>query len=354
MAIEKSAFGTTRDGVAIERYTLKNDQGMQADVITFGATLQRLLLPQADGPAVDVTLGYDELAGYEQIAPFFGSVVGRYGNRIGGAAFELDGARYSLAANDRQNHLHGGLRGFGAVVWQAQVESCDGTEALVLTYDSPDGEEGYPGNLRAQVTYSLTADLGLRLDYRATSDQATIVNLTNHAYFNLAGHDAGSVEDHIIRINAGFFTPTDAESIPTGEIRPVDGTPLDLRQPTRIGAQIDSAYDQLRWCGGYDNNWVLPSDGRALIVAAEVTEPVSGRQMQVMTTSRGVQFYTGNGLRTKLPGKNGATYGKRSGFCLETQFYPDAIHHPHFPSPVLRPGEVQTSTTVFRFMQPTT
>lgn len=351
MAIEKSLFGTTQDGIPIDRYTLRNDRGLQADVITFGATLQRLLVPAVDGKPVDVTLGYDTLAGYEGVLPFFGSVVGRYGNRVGGAAFELDGVRYTLAANERGNHLHGGMRGFGAVVWQAAVEVRDGAECLVLTYDSPDQEEGYPGNLRARVTYSVTADSSLRLDYHATSDRPTIVNLTNHAYFNLAGHDAGSVEDHVIRINAGFFTPTDAKSIPTGEIRPVDGTPLDLRQPTRIGAQIDSAYDQLRWCGGYDNNWVLPADGRALIVAAEVTEPVSGRHMQVLTTSRGVQFYTGNGLRTRLPGKEGATYGKRGGFCLETQFYPDAIHHPHFPSPVLRPGEAQTSTTIFRFSQ---
>ncbi|NLN45743.1 MAG: galactose mutarotase [Clostridiaceae bacterium] len=349
MAIVKTPFGTTRDGIPVDRYTLTGTQGMQADVITFGAVLQRLLVPDAAGNTADVTLGFDTLEGYEGIAPFFGAVVGRYGNRVGGSAFELDGVRYQLNANDRKNSLHGGFKGFGSKVWQAEIETRDGIETLVLSYDSPDGEEGYPGNLHAEVAYSLTPDNALMLAYRATTDKPTIVNLTNHAYFNLSGHKAGSIEDHIIRIPAGFFTVTDNESIPTGEIRPVDGTPLDLRDPTRIGEQIDSAYDQIRLCKGYDNNWVLPSDGRTLVLAAEVTDPASGRTMQVLTNHRGVQFYTGNGLRTRLPGKEDAAYASRGGFCLETQFYPDAIHQPHFPSPVLRPGEEHRSTTLFRF-----
>lgn len=349
MSISQSPIGSTQEGVSIERYTLRNSHGMQADVITFGAVLNRLLIPDAKGVLADVLLGYDTLEGYEQIAPFFGAVVGRCANRIGGAAFDLDGKTYRLAANDGSNHLHGGPRGFAAVVWTARIENREGRETLVLSYDSPDGEEGYPGNLRAEVAYALTEQDELRLDYRAVTDSPTVVNLTNHAYFNLAGHDAGSILDHKIRIPADFFTVAGSDSIPTGEIRPVDGTPLDLREFRRIGDGIDDAYDQLRFPGGYDNNWVLASDGRAMVLAAEVSDPASGRAMQVFTNQRGVQFYSGNMMKKTLPGKGGAMYPRRGGLCLETQFFPDAIHHPHFPSPVLRPGEVQESATVFRF-----
>ena len=350
MSMIKSAFGVTREGTPIDRYTLRNSHGMQADIITFGAVLNRLMVPDAAGNLADVTLGYDDLDGYEKVGPFLGAVVGRYANRIGGASFDLDGKTYRLAANDGRNHLHGGPKGYAAVVWSARVEVRDGQDTLVLSYDSPDGEEGYPGNLQAQVSYSLSENNELRLDYRAVSDTPTIANLTNHAYFNLSGHDAGSILDHHIRIAADFFTVTDRESIPTGEIRLVAGTPLDLRKPTRVGDDIDSDYDQLRFPGGYDNNWVLPSDGKAMLLAAEVSDPASGRVLQVLTNQRGIQFYAGNMLQLDIPGKGGAKYVRRGGFCLETQFYPDSIHFPHFPTPVIRPGEVQESTTVFRFL----
>ncbi|MBP7402190.1 MAG: galactose mutarotase, partial [Clostridia bacterium] len=271
MSIAKAVFGTTRTGKTIDRYTLRNNKGMQADILTFGAVLNRLLVPDAKGALTDVTLGYDTFEGYERIAPFFGAVVGRYGNRIGGASFRLDGETYQLTVNDHKNQLHGGRGGFAGVVWTARTEIRDGLDVLVLSYDSADGEEGYPGNLHAEVAYSVTDDNELCLDYSATTDRPTICNLTNHAYFNLAGHDAGAVLGHTIRINADFFTVTDEESIPTGEIRPVDGTPLDLRVARPIGEGIDSDYDQIRFPGGYDNNWVLPSNGKDLVLAAEAT-----------------------------------------------------------------------------------
>ncbi len=349
MPMTRTAFGTTREGTPIDRYSLRNGNGMQADVITFGAILNRLLVPDAKGVLKDVTLGYDSLAGYEMVAPFFGAVVGRYANRVGGATFDLDGATYRLAANDGKNHLHGGPKGYAAVVWTASSEVRNGLDTLVLSYASPDGEEGYPGNLRVEVAYSLNEQNELRLDYKATTDRPTIVNLTNHSYFNLSGHESGNILDHRIRVAADFFTVTDAESIPTGEIRSVAGTPLDLRTARRVGDDIDNDYDQLRFPGGYDNNWVLPSDGKAMVLAAEVEDPSSGRMMQVFTNQRGIQFYTGNMLVAPMPGKDGVQYSRRGGFCLETQFYPDSIHFPHFPTPVVRPGEVQESSTVFRF-----
>lgn len=339
-------------------YTLTNANGVEARVTNYGGIIVSLRVPDAQGQFDDIVLGYDALASYLDETPYFGAIIGRYGNRIGGAQFELDDSTYTLAANDGPNHLHGGVKGFDKVIWDAEPFEDERGTGLILTYTSPDGQEGYPGQLNATVTYLLTDENELIFDYEATTDKATPVNLTQHTYFNLAGDGSGDILDHQMMINADAFTPVDSTLIPTGELRPVEGTPFDFRQPTAIGARIDADNEQIRFGPGYDHNFVLNrADALAasLTLAARVTEPRSGRVMEVFTTEPGIQFYSGNFLDGSLTGKGGVAYEHRTGFCLETQHFPDSPNKPGFPSTILRPGETYHSRTVYKFsVQPAT
>ncbi len=338
-------FGVTPDGAAVELHTLRAG-ALSCNVLTYGGTLQSLRVPDRDGKPVDVLLGFDSLEPYLTHDKFLGALVGRYANRIGAARFTLNGKAYPLAANDNGvNHLHGGLDGFNRRVWTVESAS---ENRLVLSLFSPDGDQGYPGNLTVQVTYTLTAE-GLTIDYRAESGRDTVCNLTNHAYFNLSGHDSGPVLDQTIQIPADRYTPTDPLSIPTGEIAPVEGTPMDLRTPAPIGARIGEDFPQLLQAGGYDHNWIPNGQPGALRTAARAASAVTGVSMEVLSTLPGIQFYTGNYLDGCPAGKGGAPYARRWGFCLETQFYPDSPNQPGFPSCVLRPGETYAHTTVFHF-----
>ena len=340
-------FGKTRAGEAVELFTLTNSKGMQADIMTYGGIVVSLKVPDRSGKAADVVLGFDAVDGYESNpAPYFGALIGRYGNRIGGGRFTLDGREYKLAQNNGPNHLHGGLRGFDKAVWKARIPDA---QSLELTYSSKDGEEGYPGNLTATVTYTLTENNELKIDYRATTDKDTVLNLTNHSYFNLAGQGEGDVLGHQIMINADRFTPVDAGLIPTGELRSVEGTPFDFRQARAIGERIDAPDEQIKFGTGYDHNFALNRTGSGLELAARVTEPKSGRVMEALTTEPGVQFYTGNFLDGSIRGKGGKVYGRRYGLCLETQHFPDSPNKPSFPSVVLKPGAQYQTTTVYRF-----
>ena len=340
-------FGKTGDGESVELFTLTNSKGMQADIMTYGGILVSLKVPDRSGNLSDVVLGFDSLDGYQRNpAPYFGALIGRYGNRIGGARFTLNGAEYKLAQNNGPNHLHGGLRGFDKVVWKARRPDA---QSLELTYLSKDGEEGYPGNLTVTVTYTLTDNNELKLDYRATTDKDTVLNLTNHSYFNLAGQGEGDVLSHHILINADRFTPVDSGLIPTGELRSVEGTPFDFRQAGAIGERIDAPGEQLKFGKGYDQNFVLNRSGNGLELAAKVMDPKSGRVMEVLTTEPGVQFYTGNFLDGSIRGKGGKVYNRRYGLCLETQHFPDSPNKPNFPSVVLKPGAQYQTTTVYKF-----
>ena len=343
------SFGRTKGGEAVEIYTLRNRRGAEARVMTYGAALVSLKVPDRAGRFEDVLLGFDDLATYESDTHYIGAVVGRYANRIARGRFTLNGVEYKLAVNNGENHLHGGLRGFDKVVWKARPLNTRAGSAVELTYVSRDGEEGYPGTLTVRVVYTLTEANELRIQYSATTDRDTVVNLTNHAYFNLGGHNSGDILQHLLLINADRFTPTDAGSIPTGELRPVRGTPFDFKRPTAIGARIDQPDEQLKFGNGYDHNFVV--NGRAGVVrlAARATDPKSGRVMEVWTDQPGVQFYTGNFLEGTAPGKGGAVYGRRSAFCLETQHFPDSPNHPEFPTTVLRRGARFRSTTVYKF-----
>ncbi|HWQ55495.1 MAG TPA: aldose epimerase family protein [Bryobacteraceae bacterium] len=347
--VNRQAFGKTAAGEQVELFTLTNGKGMEATITNFGAIVTSLKAPDRNGKYEDVVLGFDSLAGYTGTHPYFGAVVGRYGNRIAKGRFTLDGAEYTLARNNGENHLHGGVKGFDKAVWKARDVSTADTPRLELSYVSKDGEEGYPGNLSVTVTYSVTAAGELRIDYSATTDKATVVNLTNHSYFNLAGQGNGDILKHQMMIYADRYTPVDAGLIPTGEPRKVEGTPFDFRKPVEIGARIGEKDEQLVRGGGYDHNFVLNSGGGTLAPAGRVKEPGSGRVMEVLTTQPGVQFYTGNFLDGTLKGKGGKVYGHRYGFCLETQHFPDSPNRPAFPSVVLRPGEKYATTTVYRF-----
>jgi aldose 1-epimerase len=344
-------FGTTKDGEAIHRYVLRNENGVEAAVISFGAVLQELKIPDREGKFADVVLGYDDLAGYENGKSYFGATVGRYGNRIAGGEFTLDGTVFHIPKNDGPNSLHGGIRGFNKHVWSAVDRSTGSAEVLELTYTSANGEEGFPGTLHVQVTYTLPAKSNeLRIDYTATTDKNTVLNLTNHSYFNLSGIPLQQIVNHQLLLHAQKFTPVDATLIPTGELRPDAGTPFDFTKSTAIGARINQDDEQLKFGHGYDHNWVLNSGGdHGLQLAAEVFEPASGRVLEVLTTEPGVQFYTGNFLNGTVPGKGGVLYGYRTAFCLETQHFPDSPNHPSFPSTELKPGQVFRSTTIFRF-----
>ncbi len=338
-------FGVMPDGTAVELYTLRSG-ALSCGVITFGGSLQSLRVPDRAGRPVDVLLGFDTLEPYRTHGKSLGALVGRYANRIGGAKFTLNGKTYQLAANNNGvNHLHGGLVGFNQRVWT--VEDA-GEDRLVLSLFSPDGEEGYPGDLTVRVTYTLTAE-GLTIGYRAECAQDTVCNLTNHAYFNLSGHGSGPVLDQTIQLLADFYTPTDPLSIPTGEIAPVEGTPMDLRKPRPIGERIGEAFPQLLQAGGYDHNWIPAGEPGTLRPIARAASPATGISMEVLSTLPGVQFYSGNYLDGCPAGKGGAPYGSRWGFCLETQFYPDSPNHENFPSCVLRAGEAFDHTASFRF-----
>ncbi|MGC1620142.1 MAG: aldose epimerase family protein [Candidatus Acidiferrum sp.] len=349
--VQVSDFGKTADGASIHRYVLTNSRGVEAVVISYGATLVSLKVPDRNGKIADVVLGYDNLEGYEQGKAYFGGTIGRYGNRIAKGDFSLDGTQFHLPVNDGPNSLHGGTIGFNKRVWTAIDRSRTGAEVLELSYTSPDGEEGYPGTLRVKVTYTLPANSNeLRIDYAATTDRDTVLNLTNHSYFNLSGDMRKDILSNELLLRAREFTPVDSTLIPTGELRDVHGTPFDFTKLTAIGARINNDDEQLRFGKGYDHNWVLEKTGKGgLRLAAEVFEPTSGRVMEVLTTQPGIQFYTGNFLDGTAIGKGGIAYAHRTGLCLETQHFPDSPNHPKFPSTELKAGQTFRSTTVLRF-----
>jgi aldose 1-epimerase len=347
--VVKLPYGKTKDGTAVDQFVLTNRKGMTVTIITYGAAISELWVPDKDGKLADVNLGFDDMKGWQGKGnPFFGCIVGRYANRIAGGKFTLDGKQYKLATNNGPNHLHGGNVGFDKKVWSAKaVESAKVPAAVLFRYRSPDGEEGYPGELNVSVMYTLSDDNQLGIEYIARTTKPTIVNLTNHAYFNLAGHDQGDILGHELTLFASRITPTDKTLIPTGKIEPVKDTPYDYTQPRTIGARIKEIKGEP---GGYDVNYVLdggPGDKPAL--AARVREPKSGRVMEMLTTEPGVQLYTGNFLDGKAKGKGGAVYGKHAGFCLEAQHYPDSPNQKGFPSVILRPGGVYNQTTIYRF-----
>lgn len=346
--ITSAPFGTTKDGKPVQVYTLRNANGVEARIINYGGIVLLIKVPDRNGRMGDVVLGYDTLAEYEKESPYFGCLVGRYGNRIAKGRFTLNGQTYTLATNNYPNALHGGLKGFDKVVWNVvRAEVGPRGPRLELGYLSKDGEEGYPGNLSVNAVYTLTDDNALQLDYTATTDKDTIVNLTQHSYFNLAGQ--GDILGHVVYINADKFTPVDSTLIPTGELRPVEGTPFDFRKPTPIGARIKADDEQLRFGGGYDHNWVINNPQGGLVVQARVTEPTTGRVLEVLSTEPGLQFYSGNFLNGTLKGKGGWVYQHRNGFCMEPQHFPDSPNKPNFPSVVLKPGQTYRNTIVYRF-----
>ena len=341
--VTKHSFGKAPDGTAVVIYTIKNG-AMEAKITNYGGIVTSLKVPDRHGKMADVVLGYDALDGYIAKSPFFGALIGRYGNRIGGAKFVLDGKTYSTPKNDGANTLHGGDKGFDKAVWKAK-EIPHGVE---LTLISPDGDEGFPGTLTTVVRYTLVGK-DLKIEYSATTDKDTVVNLTNHSYFNLKGQGEGDILKHELKLNAGRYTPVDGNLIPTGELAPVAGTPFDFGKLTAIGARIDSDNDQIKKGKGYDHNWVLDSGGGKLAEAAEVYEPTTGRVMQVWTDQPGVQFYTGNFLDGTITGKGGKVYQHRAALCLETQHFPDSPNHPKFPSTELKPGQKYHTVTIYRF-----
>jgi aldose 1-epimerase len=346
--ITMSEFGKMPDGQTVNLYTLSNASGMQVTITNYGGRVVSIMVPDRNGKMGDVALGFDNLEGYLGDNPFFGALVGRYANRIGNAKFALDGKEYRLEANDGPNSLHGGSKGFDKQLWKAR-EIPGNHPALELAYRSKDGEEGYPGNLTVKVVYTLLGDNALQIDYTATTDKDTVLNLTNHSYFNLSGEGSGDILKTQMMINAGEFTPVDATLIPTGELRKVEGTPLDFRKSTAIGERINSDDEQIKFGKGYDHNWVLNRSGQGLSLAARATDPASGRVLEVLTTQPGIQFYTGNFLDGTIHGKGGKVYGYRSAFCLETQHFPDSPNKPTFPSTELKPGQTFHETTVFKF-----
>ena len=348
-AVERAPFGTTDSGQQVEQFTFRNAHGITAKAITYGGIITSLETPDRNGSMGDIVLGFDSLAPYPRQSPYFGAIIGRYGNRIAHGRFTIDGQAYQLPTNDGPNSLHGGDKGFDKVVWNAEPFEHDTDRGVVFTYTSPDGEMGYPGTLQATVTYTLTDDDELIFDYHATTDKATPVNLTQHSYFNLAGAGNGTILDHELMIAASAFTPVDSTLIPTGEIRPVEGTPFDFRTPTAIGARIDADDQQIARGPGYDHNFVLDRTGDGLQLAARVSDPSSGRTLEIRTTEPAIQFYSGNFLDGTITGKGGKVYEPRGGFCLETQHYPDSPNEPSFPSTILRPGEEYRSRTVLAF-----
>jgi aldose 1-epimerase len=348
-AVDVEPFGKAEDGTAVNLYRLENANGLRAALTDYGAILVSLEVPDRDGNLDNIVLGFKDIDGYLTRHPYFGATVGRYANRIAGGKFTVDGQEYTLAQNNGPNALHGGLKGFDKVVWDAEPADGGDGPSVAFSYLSPDGEEGYPGNLSVTVTYTLTNDDELRIDYEATTDKTTPVNLTHHSYFNLKGAGEGDVLDHVLMINADRYLPADDTLIPTGEIADVEGTPLDFTEPKPIGADIGRIEGD-QFAGGYDHCLVLDKEQEgALTLAARVSEPSTGRVMEIHTTEPGVQLYTGNFLDGSVVGAEGTPYGKHAGFCLEAQHFPDSPNQPAFPDAILRPGETYTQTTVHRF-----
>jgi aldose 1-epimerase len=348
--ITRTSFGKTPAGEQVDLYTLRNVNGMETRITNYGGIVVSLTAPDRNKAYADVVLGFNDLESYlTKNDPYMGAIIGRYGNRIAKGRFRLNGVEYKLAVNNGENHLHGGIKGFDKVVWTGRELRTKDGPAVVLTYLSKDGEEGYPGNLRVRVTYTLTNKDELKIDYSATTDKATVLNLTHHSYFNFNGEGNGAILDHRVTINANQFLPTDAGSIPTGELKAVAGTPFDFLKPKAIGDRIDNNDEQLKFGNGYDHTWVINGRPGTLRHAATAYEPTNGRIMEVWTTEPGVQFYTGNFLNGTLTGKSGKPYPRRSGFCLETQHYPDAPNRPSFPTTTLRRGMTYKSTTIYKF-----
>jgi len=344
--VSQRSFGQTADGKDVSLFTLRNSKGAEALISNYGGIVTSLKVPDRNGKMGDVVLGFDNLADYIKDSPFFGALIGRYGNRIARGKFTLNGQQYTLATNNYPNALHGGIKGFDKVVWEPTILTGPEGPGLKLTYLSKDGEEGYPGNLSVTVVYTLTDDNGLKIEYTATTDKDTVVNLTQHSYFNLAGK--GTILNHVVMIPADKFTPVDSTLIPTGELKPVSGTPFDFRTPTAIGARINQDDEQLKFGKGYDHNWVINKPMGQMGLMARVTEPTTGRVMEVLSTEPGLQFYSGNFLDGTLKGK-GRVFEFRSGFCMEPQHYPDSPNRPEFPSVVLTPGQTYHNTIVYKF-----
>ncbi|QJI28981.1 galactose mutarotase [Pseudomonas sp. ADAK18] len=353
LSSEHKPFGKTNDGTAVEQYVLRNSHGVQATVITYGAVLQSLKVPDKHGQFADVVLGFDDVQGYQAGTAFFGATIGRFGNRLAKGAFELDGKHFQVPLNDGPNSLHGGAQGFDKHAWTAQPVKQKDAVGVTLSYLSKDGEMGFPGNLKVDVTYSLNDNNELHIDYKATTDKPTVLNLTNHSYFNLAGAGQGDVLKQLATLNASHYTPVNSTLIPTGELAPVAGTPMDFLKPTAIGQHIKDDHPQLKFAepkqGGFDFNWVLDTQGDVGKLAAEVRDPQSGRRLQLYTSEPGVQFYTSNFLDGSVKGKGGKPYAHWSAFTLETQHYPDAPNQPNFPSTRLDPGQTYTQNTVLKF-----
>jgi aldose 1-epimerase len=349
--ITKESFGKTADGQGVDIYTLTNRNGMKARITNYGGIVVSLTAPDRDGKYADVVLGYNDLDSYlKPPYPYFGALIGRYGNRIAKGRFTLNGVEYKLAVNNGENHLHGGIKGFDKVVWTASEVRISAGPALALTYLSKDGDEGYPGNLRVRVLYTLTNRNELKIEYHATTDKDTVLNLTHHSYFNLAGEGNGDILDHRLVLKADRFLPTDAGAIPTGELRNVTGTPFDFLNATAIGSRINQDDEQIKIGNGYDHTWVINGLMGKLRQAATVYESTTGRVLEVWTTEPGVQFYTGNYLDGTAIGKSGKPYQRRTGFCLETQHYPDSPNHPKFPTTTLKKGQTFSSITVYKFL----
>jgi aldose 1-epimerase len=349
MKVEKLDFGTTDEGTPIDLYLLTNSRGVVVKITNYGGIVTSLILPDKNGKMEDVVLGFDSLSGYLQDeVPYFGAIIGRYGNRIAGGKFSLDGQQYTLAKNNGPNTLHGGVKGFDKRVWQAEAVHTDKGVGVKLQYVSHDGEEGYPGNLTTEVVYTLTDNNELIIEYTATTDKPTVVNLTNHSYYNFTGNTRRDILDHQVMINANKFVPVDGDLIPTGQLQEVEGTPMDFTDPTKVGQSINADHEQIKLGRGYDHTWVLGEPGD-MKLAATVYEQTTGRYMEVHTTEPGVQFYSGNFLDGSFVGKGGVTYQHRYGLCLETQHFPDSPNQPGFPSVALRPGETYTSKTVHKF-----
>jgi len=349
IGVRSRTWGTLPDGREVKMYQMVSPTGMIVEVTNYGGIITKLTAPDRDGNWEDVVLGYDTLEGYLEETPYFGAIIGRYGNRIANGSFDIDGESYELATNNGENHLHGGVAGFDKVLWDADPFAMGSEVGIIFTYESPDGEEGYPGNLSAKVTYLLTTDNRLIFSYQATTDKPTPVNLTQHSYFNLAGPSSDSILDHEMMIAADHFTPIDEGLIPTGELATVEGTSFDFRAPTRIGERIENGGEQLEFGLGYDHNYVLSDMSEGMNLAARVIEPVSGRIMEVRTEEPGLQFYSGNFLDSSITGKGGNVYEHRSGFCLESQHFPDSPNQPSFPTTILLPGETYSTSTVYAF-----
>jgi aldose 1-epimerase len=348
--VSQQSYGKTDAGEPVALYRLRNARGAEATITNYGGILVSLKMPDRNGKFDDVVLGLGDFVSYvTKNNPYLGALIGRYGNRIAKGRFTLNGVEYKLAVNNGENHLHGGIKGFDKVVWTGRQIKTKAGPAVVLTYLSKDGEEGYPGNLNVRVVYTLTNNNELKIDYSATTDKDTVTNLTHHSYFNLAGEGNGDILNHLVTINADRFVPTDAGSIPTGELRNVAGTPFDFRKATAIGARINQDDEQLKFGNGYDHTWVIDGMPGSLRLAATAYEQTSGRVMQVWTTEPGMQFYTGNFLDGTLTGKSGKVYSRRTGFCFETQHYPDSPNQPSFPTTTLKKGATYKSTTIYRF-----